>query len=222
MKVSDLIIMILLVAVIAMGFLLYNVNKKSLHNYAAYLRVADTAQYYEDKYGRSKAEIISLETELEVLKVAHKDMFDSLRSQFDLKIKDIESVITVGLKQSRVLEVPVYDTLIATDTITQTTGYAKSFDHQDRWLDINGALYGDYLNLNYTSYDSLSIVQQRLRGGIKTSILSHNPNTVLRGVTSFTVKKDKRLGVGAFAGPAATTKGLVPFAVGVGVLYRFW
>lgn len=213
MKWIDLFMIVLIVTIGVLGYKLHQSNN-------ALTYTEEKIKYYEDELGRSRAEVTTLNTTLEALKQARMSLLDSVRANFDVEIDRLRNITTTGLIRTERIEIPVYDTLVRVDTVESQ---AQAFRYNSKWLDMSGRLLDDQLSLSYTAYDSLSIVQERLRTGIKTQILSHNPNTRLRGVTSFEIeKKDRRFGLSVFAGPAVTLDGLTPLAVGVGVGWRVW
>lgn len=213
MKWIDLFMIVLIVTIGVLGYKLHQSNN-------ALTYTEEKIKYYEDELGRSRAEVTTLNTTLEALKQARMSLLDSVRANFDVELDRLRNITTTGLIRTERIEIPVYDTLVRVDTVESQ---AQAFRYNSKWLDMSGRLLDDQLSLSYTAYDSLSIVQERLRTGIKTQILSHNPNTRLRGVTSFEIeKKDRRFGLSVFAGPAVTLDGLTPLAVGVGVGWRVW
>lgn len=70
----------------------------------------------------------------------------------NLKLKRVSSFSQVVVNVSDTLLIPIYDTVIRKDTVLIT---AKSFNYQDEFAHINGAVYKDSLALNYSITDSI-------------------------------------------------------------------
>ncbi len=198
------------------------------------IKTTQKAALMRDELGRSKARLSTISTDRQTIKTLYEKQIDSLKKDFSSRLRNLKSVQQVGLQQDRkIVTRIVYDTTPPPPAITRPATRLEiadivsprgTFNFSDRWLTLTGSLLSDKLTLSYQSFDSLSIVQRGKGNDLRVEILSYNPHSTLRGVTSFQVAAPRRsrFGIGLFAGPVLTTRGFSYIGVGGGIVYRFF
>lgn len=165
---------------------------------------------WQDKFGRSNAEVAVVKEDLKTFKTLHGNIVDSLSKALAIKPRTVTKIQTV--------------TTQTTDTVTLSAGRFS-----DRWSSFS--LTGN--TLVYSFKDSLALVSYKkgygflhLKTKYVTRVVSFNPNTKLTGLTSLEIiPKERRLHLGMYAGYGIQLSGgaiRVGPSVGVGVTYRLY
>lgn len=177
----------LLAAVAILSFLLVRQYDKNSRLEEAYVASQDTVKVWQDKAGRSNAEIAVVKLSLAEAKRVEKKLLDSVKKVTGIKPKNIKSVVTVNTQ--------------TTDTVY--LDFTSKFE--DEWGSFELL---DSSTLAYTLRDSIMLVHHNQKHGflnLKSKYViravSFNPHTTIKGLSSLELAAPKRrLGVGLFAG----------------------
>lgn len=193
-------------ALAALNFYQYQ-NTKSAES-AAVAASAD-ATFWKDKSNRSNAEILVLQADKSLIKKMNGDLVDSLKKE-NIKLKNVKSVVTI--------------TKHTTDTVKVNKPHFKGPWFEYEWLDVE--------TLTFLSRDSISLITHdkkygflNLRTKYVTRAISHNPNSMLTGITSVEIVPNRRkIGFGFYGGYGITVSDGILRAgpqVGLGINIRF-
>lgn len=165
---------------------------------------------WQDKAGRSNAELKVLKLDYKTFQDFHSHIVDSIR-HLGIKPKTVTKVVTVTTETK--------------DTVYVTRG--KPFGN--RWATFN--LQND--KLSYLIRDSLALITHhkkygflKLKSKYVTRAVSFNPTTVLTGMTSIEIiPVTRKLSVGIYAGYGMQLSGgtvRVGPSLGIGVTHRIF
>jgi hypothetical protein len=171
----------------------------------------DSAIFWQDQYGRSNAEKTTVELALRDAKKIEGELLDQIKKQTGIKPRTIKSVETI--------------TTHSTDTV-----YLQWNTYQDEWIKFDLL---DSLTLSYAIRDSITLIHHRDHYGFlnlkvkdKVRVISHNPRTVINGLTSLEIEPPRRrITVGPYVGYGFTVSdGVVRTGpqVGIGVTFRIF
>jgi hypothetical protein len=191
-KNKNLGFIILLLALMVLGFFLGKTGKKRQNNYqiSEILNYKDTVMFYKSKSGELIAYNKSLNVSYNNLKKAN----DSLVRQIeDLKIKKPTNITTVKT------EVVVKEVYIPYNTELPCDSFSIPFNFNDNWISIDGnsSNHGLRFDSIKLTNDMLIVSGVKRNGLFKPSetivaVKSSNPYFNLIGLQNYTIVEEKR------------------------------
>ena len=189
--------------------LLFRQCERASRAEVALTNTTEEARIWEDKYGRSNAEISVIQMEKQSFRKYHVKVVDSLKKA-GVKIKTVEKIVTIN---------------------TSTTGSVvlKNNFFSDQWSKFS--LKDSTLFFNITDSIPLSTYHRKfgflnLKSKYTTRATTFNPNTVLTGITSSEITpKSPRVSLGVNVGYGLNLSGGVVrpgFHAGVGFQVRIF
>jgi hypothetical protein len=138
---------------------------------------------------------------------------DSIAKIYDTKPKVIKQVVTITAKGEVELKpdsVVVHDTVKA--ACPQVKSMRQTFSNPYYKAD---AILGDGARITLKTFDTLTLVTKRIKGGMQVDVRTANPYSMITGVKSINVPEKKRpYGIGVQVGYNGK-----PY-VGVGLSYN--
>ncbi|HLZ89961.1 MAG TPA: DUF6549 family protein [Puia sp.] len=192
-----------------------------LQNEKAFL--TDTVVTYIDAGGLEHAAIPERTLTPSQVKALLPDQVKSLTGKLNAKISDFNNLVTATTQTSQVIETPT----IAHDTVYAAGDFAPGFHYHDQWIDIEGTVLKDTVDLKYTIRDSLwfSTYWKRTGWFNKELLLdgfSADPHTTVTGIKGISLDKERRP-VRLSLGPVfsySLINGAFKPTVGVGLQYN--
>jgi hypothetical protein len=140
---------------------------------------------WRDKEGRSRAELQTVELAMGTLKQTHKAELDSLKGDFDFKLRNLQSSTNVSTTTTQTVYLTQVDTV-----------FYPHYVYRDKWTYIDLKFKTDVPELTYSIRDSISFIQHYKREslfGRKVLYIdgvSYNPNTQITGIKNLRIKEN--------------------------------
>lgn len=210
MKLKDSILILLIAAVLLLGYLLQRQAQKANDLEAVAAWRADTVKIWQDKAGRFLIEKSALQVNSRIAKEQLKSEIWQVQHDLDIARHKIASLTK------------------ATSTTEGSIVFDSHLNYRDDFSSFSLVDTGGAYHLRYSITDSLLITAYYERAKfwkakqLRVRAISYNPNTRLTGLDHVQIKNQpSRFAVSLHAGYGITTAGLSPY-IGIGVGYDLW
>lgn len=193
MKIKTILLCISAAVAITAVFQVNNISKENKKLKTENTRLANNQErllsetnFYKVADSLNAAQIYSLELTLKEYK---KYRAEDAKLISQLKAKEAHAIVGTNTQTNIAISAPVYDS-IRVDTVYRETKNVQHFNYSSKWLDVEGDITNDTIELRAVSRDALKIVEsveyKRFLGFLwKTSkikrrqvdVVSKNPNT---------------------------------------------
>lgn len=185
--------------------------------------LSDTMKTYKDKEGLNHSSIRVSTLSQSDLNQLQPGLLKEISRKTTVKPSGIKSYINAASETTQ--ELRTYT--IIHDTVYAGNDFAPSFKYHDKWIDIEGELLEDTVNLKYTIRDSLWFVTYWKHSGLFNKNLlidgySSDPNTKLTGIKAISLDKENnpvRLSLGPVLS-MSLQNGQVKPTLGFGIQYN--
>lgn len=174
---------ILIICLLLLGFAYKSASQKQYYERALSAQQSKVT-LWRDRQGRSRAKIQTLELELETVADVYESEIDSLKKDFDFRVRNLDNVTNISTSTSETVYLTQIDTV-----------YYPHYVYQDKWTYIELKFKTEQPELFYSIKDSVSFIQHYKRENLlgKKVLyidgISHNPNTQITGMKNLRVNK---------------------------------
>ena len=191
-----------------------------LNNEKAFLH--DTVETYVDAGGLEHAAIPERTLTASEVKTLLPEQSKSLTRKLGANLSDFQNLVTATTQTSQSIETPaiIHDTVFAGKDAT-------TFHYRDAWIEIEGTMLKDTVDLHYTIRDSLWFSTYWKRTGwFKKELLldgfSADPHTIMTGIKGISLDKERspvRLSLGPVISYSLIGGQFKP-TIGIGLQYN--
>lgn len=140
---------------------------------------------------------------VEETKIKREFNTDSIKALTGIKKHNIKGVTKIAITGSDSIHAAVVD---------------KEFTYADEKISIKGHLYGDSVKINYVWKDTVGIVQYEKKGELMNDVSTTNSHIVDLKTAQTPRKRNKRFGIGPYAGVDITGRP----SIGVSVQFNIF
>jgi hypothetical protein len=192
-----------------------------LQNEKVYLH--DTVETYLDAAGLEHSQIPEPTLTPSEVKDLLPEQAKSLSGKLGEKASDFKNLVTATTQTSQDIATPT----IIHDTVYAGSDFAPGFHYRDQWIDIEGTVLKDTVDLKYTIRDSLWFTTYWKRTGWFSKELlldgfSSDPHTNITGIKGINLDQERRP-VRLSFGPVISyglVNGQFKTTIGVGLQYN--
>lgn len=198
-------IIVILIVIIGCASFVYNYNKlskenKLLQNNQEVLLANNKSYKVRDSLNAINAKLLELKmSELKKYREEDLKLIDDLK----LSKSQLEKIISLKTETINSLKAALKDSVVR-DTITNQVDTLKCFDYRSVWIDVNGCIRKDSVDLQIKNREKLKVIESLEKKkfwfmklpiwlfGYKNKqldVISFNPNTVVTNVEYISVRK---------------------------------
>ena len=186
----------LLLSLLCLGRSIHNTREMKRREIANITALTDSIQYYKGKNGDLVAEKTLLIGDMDLLKIANKDLADKIE---DMKVNQPTQVVYV----ETVIDNSTHDTVWQIPSIDTTI--VREFNFDNKWRQLNGNVTFDNMNLGLNILNDKVFVNYALAiKDNKVYISSDNPYVQYNEIQGLTLPKQRK-----------------PFSIGIGPTFSY-
>ena len=163
-------------------------------------------------------------TGLDGLLILKSSEIERLKKELRVKPKTIKELVEIYIQGKDSVVLRKVETIVDNSTVKL---WEDHYSYEDGWNKFDAYAKDGKLGLSYSITDSISIVSERVNGGLfrrgytQVQALSYNPAVRITGLSSVAVAdpKIKRWSIGPYVGYGIDSNIKPNFTVGVGVQY---
>lgn len=198
-------IIVILIAIIGCASFVYNYNKLSKEN--KLLQNNQEVLLANNKSYKVRDSLNAINTKLLELKMSELKKYreEDLKLIDDLKLSksQLEKIISLKTETINSLKAALKDSIMM-DTITNQVDTLKCFNYRSVWIDVNGCMHKDSVDLQIKNREKLKVIESLEKKkfwfmklpiwlfGYKNKqldVISFNPNTTITNVEYISVRK---------------------------------
>jgi hypothetical protein len=204
-------------------------NQIAIQNLKENLADTQTVKIWKDKYEKEHYQVKDLTGNIEMMKIVHAKIYDSLANILKIKPKEIIRIAKTDIVTHDTIIIPAEN--VPNDYVTQGCDtFKQTFNYADQYTKIKIDVKDRFVKVDYQTEDTLTAVTFIKHTGFLglykatyTDFTNSNPRSNIRGLkTLSSVKVEKRFGFGIQVGYGLSSNFKFNPYIGVGLQYNLF